>query len=347
MSPFRPKQDPLSKRKDTAAEWIIRQDHGLTAEQQDAFNDWLTQNPQHRKAYSQLHFCWEELDRLAGLQSSNRTPVNPDLLDNWIPVQRQINRWVVWGGVLPIAALLILTFVVFFNSTIQEEAKSEVTQQQVTFERIRRQPLQDGSELFLNRGADAHVEYTDSARVVRLLTGEVNFVVAKDPSRPFWVEAKGVRLKAVGTAFSVRISKDELNVIVAEGTVAVQTGFHEEEPESHLEANQRAVLSFNAAGTGLEIEELAENTLEDELLWVPKLIDFEDVPLRVIVDEFNRRNPVHSVIRDRELQELRLSSVFWSDNVAGFVRLLEVKFGIKAFVGGDGTVHLMLPQELR
>ena len=346
MNPIPPKQDPSLKRKEIAAEWIIRQDHGLTAEQQDAFNDWLTQNPQHRKAYSQLHFCWEELDRLAGLQSSNRTSVNPDLLDDWIPIQRQINRWVVWGGVLPIAAMLILTFAVFFNHTIQEEAKPEVTQQ-VTFERIRRQPLQDGSELFLNRGADVHVEYTDSARVVRLLNGEVNFVVAKDPSRPFWVEAKGVRLKAIGTAFSVRISKDELNVIVAEGTVAVQTGFHEEEPESHLEANQRAVLSFNPAHAGLAIEELAEETLEDELLWVPKLIDFEDVPLRVIVDEFNRRNPVHIVIRDRELQELRLSSVFWSDNVAGFVRLLEVKFGIKALARGDGTVHLMLPQEFR
>ena len=161
------------------------------------------------------------------------------------------------------------------------------------------------------------------------------------------MEAKGVKFRAVGTAFSVRISPEEVNVIVTEGTVAVETGLQEETPEPYLEANHRAVVSFNSNAPDVEIEELQDNFLETELLWIPKLIDFEDVPLRVIVDEFNRRNPVNIVIHNPELEELHLSSVFWSDNVAGFVRLLEVKFGIQAVAGDQETVYLMLSSGFR
>ena len=55
-----------------------------------------------------------------------------------------------------------------------------------------------------------------------------------------------------------------------------------------------------------------------------------DVTLTDIVAEFNRRNPVQLAVDDATLGALRLSAAFRSDNVEGFVRLMESDFGMRA-----------------
>ena len=54
-------------------------------------------------------------------------------------------------------------------------------------------------------------------RKIRLLRGEAHFVVAHDPGWPFEVFAGRGRIKAVGTAFSVRLTDDRVKVTVFEG----------------------------------------------------------------------------------------------------------------------------------
>ena len=117
MSPNPQKNKPLNCENE-AAEWIVRRDHGFTAEEQDAFNDWLTQDKTNRQAYAKFRHSWDELDRLAGLQSSNRAPVNPDLLDHWSSSHRRVNRWLYWSSVLPIAAMLLIAFGDFLQTGI-------------------------------------------------------------------------------------------------------------------------------------------------------------------------------------------------------------------------------------
>ena len=49
--------------------------------------------------------------------------------------------------------------------------------------------------------------------------GEVHFEVSPDKSRPFEVYAGNRLVRAVGTAFSVRLDKDRVRVVVSEGIV--------------------------------------------------------------------------------------------------------------------------------
>src|SRR5204863_5888557 len=79
----------------------------------------------------------------------------------------------------------------------------------------------DGSVVELNRGAVVSAHFTASERRMRLVSGEANFKVAKDPQRPFVVEARGVAVRAVGTAFNVRIDAVSVEVLVTEGVVNV------------------------------------------------------------------------------------------------------------------------------
>jgi transmembrane sensor len=76
------------------------------------------------------------------------------------------------------------------------------------------------------------------------------------------------------------------------------------------------------------------------LAWQPKLLDFTAAPLRSVVAEFNRCNaPVHLVIADTELAELEVSASLRSDNVEGFIRLLEAGFGVRV-ERDTGTITL-------
>ena len=56
--------------------------------------------------------------------------------------------------------------------------------------------------------------------------------------------------------------------------------------------------------------------------------------------EFNRRNPVRIKIADAALCARRLSATLRSDNVEGFVRMLEADFGVAATRPRAGVITL-------
>jgi transmembrane sensor len=70
--------------------------------------------------------------------------------------------------------------------------------------------------------------------------------------------------------------------------------------------------------------------IDDWLAWQPRLLDFTDERLSTIAAKLNRSNPVHIIITDPELGEMRLSASLRSDNVEGLVRLLESHFAVRA-----------------
>ena len=85
----------------------------------------------------------------------------------------------------------------------------------------RRSTLADGSELQLGPNTLLQVDLGDARRSVELVRGEAYFKVAKDPARPFFVQANAFAVRAVGTEFAVSRRKREVIVTVAEGSVRV------------------------------------------------------------------------------------------------------------------------------
>src|SRR3546814_2061558 len=86
---------------------------------------------------------------------------------------------------------------------------------------IRRVPLADGSIAAINTASAIDVKLDDAARHVRVVEGEAWFQVARDKQRPFVVAAGRARVRAVGTAFSVRRRAGGADVLVTEGEVEV------------------------------------------------------------------------------------------------------------------------------
>ncbi len=342
-----------SKIEDEASEWVIRNERGLTAAEQDQFNEWLTSKPAHRQIYHNFSKGWSDLDRLAGLQTSYTAPIDPGLLAERSKRPRRkpivlFKRTIKYS--LPLAACLLLVLVFISQKQQPESIRIDSLVQERSLERIRQETLEDGSIVSLNWDALVEVEYTRSERLVRLWQGEANFKVEKDIQRPFVVEVDGIHVKAVGTEFNVRRDSSQFDVIVTEGSVLIEVSNSNEElaafpANSLLQANYKAVVGLHGTEPTLEVTVLEREEVAHELLWQPKLIHFENATLDVIVGEFNKRNAKQIILNDPSLQSIRLNSVFWSDNIEGFVRLLESTFQIQVHIEGN-QIHLSreLPQ---
>jgi transmembrane sensor len=89
-----------------------------------------------------------------------------------------------------------------------------------------------------------------------------------------------------------------------------------------------------------QVVTVSEAEVAQRLAWQPRLLDFTDAPLADIVAAFNHHNPVKLSFGDETLRAMRLSAAFRSDNVEGFVRLMESDFGLHAEWRADHRIVL-------
>jgi len=328
-----------------AAQWILCQDRGLSAVEQDALSQWLAADPRHGAALAEHRWGWEELDRLAGIQTSVHAVPDPDLLV--APPQGRSAAWgryLFWAA-LPLAAAAVAGIFLWRpTAPVAAPALAAPVPARLAGP-IEVRMLEDGSVIELNRGAAVEVAYTPGERRVQLIRGEASFIVAKNRARPFVVAVGGVGVRAVGTVFDVRLGGKIVDVLVAEGKVRVDqaagtNGAGVRMPVSTLDARQQASIGLAPAGPPPVVTTLTDAQMEERLAWRPRLLDFTDTPLPEIASAFNRHNAVRLVISDPALGAVRLSASFRSDNVEGFVRLMESEFGMRATWRGETELVL-------
>ncbi len=330
-----------------ASEWLARLDRGLTPEEQDSYTEWLAQDAAHREAIGRYLNDWDDFDRLAGIHLKHHARIDPDLLvpeHLQTPKGRSLVQNIVLFSALPFAAMIALVFY-FTVSSPEDSSGLKVQPALELLARIEQRTLEDGSVIEINRGSVVRAAYTDSERRVYLTKGEANFNVAKDPDRPFVVNVAGVDVRAVGTIFSVKLSENEVDVIVTEGIVNVKPiaspfGTDQAIADSFLEIGQRAKVDLRSEFPVVEVTSIDGTEIDEAHRWQPRLLDYDKILLGELVEEFNRSNPIQVVLNDPSLETISLSSMFWSDNVEGFVRLMESSFGMEAEWRGSREIVL-------
>jgi len=304
-----------------AAAWLARRDRGLTPAEQDSFLQWLSEDPRHRECYARHQRAWGELDALAHWRPTHSAQPNPDLLARE-PVKR--GGPVVWLTLGAAAALLVAAgFVGLYRQTA---GPAPLPSRAVTARDFDQKVLEDGSVIDLNRGGEIEVRYTPTERQVWLTRGEAHFTVAKNPARPFIVRAGKVDVRALGTAFNVRLDPSLVEVLVTEGHVQVSPpGQGETLPV--LTAGQRASVPETGPA---RIDTVSTEEMSRLLAWQPRQLECDSARLADVVAAFNRHNRLQLELGDATLADMPLGASFSSDNVEGFVRLLESTFGVRA-----------------
>jgi len=302
-----------------AAQWVARRDRGLTPTEQDDYLQWLQGNSLHASTLVGHEETLQRMMQLAQWQPAHSAEPNPDL---FAPPRRRFWRW------LPLALAVAAAFVIagltwWHVPGIQPEAKSTKSYLRVNEQRV----LADGSVVQLKDDSRIELHYTATERRVRLIGGEAHFSVAKNPARPFVVEAGNVGVYAVGTAFNVRLDAHAVEVLVTEGRVRLE---HAAAATRSLSAGQRVIIPLSATAPESPVATVTPEEIQETLLWQTPRLQFFETPLAEAVAEFNRHNRTQLLLADRQLGSTPIGGTFRVHNLDGFVRLLEATLPIEA-----------------
>jgi transmembrane sensor len=316
-----------------AARWAVRVDSGsLAPDEQLELDAWLNADPRHRGAYVRARAHWVDLDRLATLHG----PASP--VPRMVEAHRSISRRELLAA--SVAASTIfgggLSWLLFRRGP--ERYTSGIGE-------VRRIALEDGSTLSLNTATEVTVEFSRQQRNIRLIRGEALFEVAHDKLRPFVVVARDTAVRAVGTAFAVRLesNRPQVDVTVTEGVVEVAdsvgapviigAGSRAAEPKAkRVSANERVVI---ASARAPEISAIAPAEAERQLAWREGLVSFDGESLQTAVAEINRHNRRQIVVDDPVLAARPIIGVFRATDLEGFSAAAAAALKAKAVPDGD------------
>ncbi len=324
-----------------AADWVARRDRGLTPAEQDAYLQWLAENPRHASLVAQHERTMRRMARLPHWQPALSRAPNADVFAR----PRRRNRASV--AALAAAVVAIATGAVWLDRRITESPGPRArTDSRAVLRENERRILPDGSRVELREGSRVEEAYTTTERRVRLTGGEAHFAVMRDARRPFVVEAGGVAVRALGTEFVVRLEVGAVDVLVTEGKVSVEPAAlpsvapERPTPTAVVAASQRVVVSREEPARPPEVLTVTAEEVREVLAWQAPRFHFDETPLAEAVAEFNRRNAQRLVIGDAELARVPIGGTFRVDNVDGFVSLLGLTLGIRAEAGPGGEIVL-------
>ncbi|CAN5916519.1 hypothetical protein BH11PSE3_BH11PSE3_50370 [soil metagenome] len=129
------------------------------------------------------------------------------------PISRRRIYWV--GALAVVAACLAMIFM----PGLMLRLEADFVTSRGEWRQVR---LADGSTVDLAPLSAISVALAATRREVRLVTGQAFFEVTPDLSRPFLVEASGLRVTVLGTAFGVRQTPESVGVTVKQGLVRVE-----------------------------------------------------------------------------------------------------------------------------
>jgi transmembrane sensor len=354
-----------------AATWLAEREEGYTPVQAREFEQWCRQDPRHVAAVARLEHTCAILQKLPFIQDRLRTDAaqhcsqrpRADAQDwrNAAGTLYRLKRFRL--AALGIAAAVAIGAVARWQwpAAVAETQAHYATASQ-GYERVW---LEDGSILELNADSNARVRFSSQERKVTLASGEAHFKVAADPRRPFIVRAGDVAVRAVGTAFNVRLGAEEVEVLVTQGQVSVgptlaelpagaSSGESERNrgrPPPHergtmgggatlLGANERTIVPFRAVQAAPRVEKVEPAAIVQALAWQERKLQFSETPLRKVAEKFNRHNRLKLYIADPALAERPVGGTFAADNVVTFVRLLEESGDIVAERRGEWELVL-------
>ena len=341
-----------------AAHWLIRLEGEASPELWEEFQGWLYADTRHRAAFIRLRTGWNRCDKLKMLRPDNGT-IDADLLGKIeivtddepatavtepVPVPsaqgttRGARRFVDLSRRQWLAAAAVATVAILAAGygTLRGHAgtyTTEIGERQEIH-------LSDGSTVELNTDSELKVRLSGERRDLVLRRGEALFHVAHDTGRPFYVIAGGTVVRAVGTAFSVRIRDENcVDVLVKEGRVAVGTPEGADRPV--LNANAAAVSAGEGAVVRrgrVAVTRMQTADMARKLSWTVGRLYFQGETLNEAVSEFNRYNRRHLLLTDPSIMQMTVGGGnFRTTDLDSFVAALERSLGVRAVTTTGGS----------
>lgn len=343
------------ERLDAASRWILKMAEGLSSAERQSLEAWLSEHPKNGAELVDVAKAWDKLDSLTRLADlfpiehantvvSKRRLHLPD--SGWLPAA---------ASVLAIAtAALLLALSVDMEGLVGDQTMAvRGASYETTIGEQLIVDLADGTVLSLNTNSQVNVNYSESARVLRLSRGEIHIQVAHETNRPLFVVAEDRVVQAVGTAFRVEIMEDQrMGLMVTEGKVVVGMRLKSDNklsgkpipvPPILAESETKAVAAGEELVLGAPEEivvPVSAEEIEVKLSWREGRLIFRSEPLERALAEVERYTTVEFVFMDEKLKSRSLSGRYRTGDVEALLLALEANFGIRYEYAGEDRVLL-------
>ena len=302
-------QHDLTFIRQQANDWVVKlETDSMTDGDEARFVEWMEQDERHGEAFYEAEQTWQLMQQVKQEQV--------------VQVEVKQSSWLL-QSLMPIAAtvLLVVSSMLWWQDLYFATMSDHYTK---TGQRLE-QRLSDGSELILNTDSAVDIQFSDNKRLVKVLSGEVYVTVAPDKTKPFVVQIGDMQVTALGTEFIVRKDSDEQpSVIVTEHSVKVEST---ESSQVNLVLNQGYKVSLNENTEALSKAQAVD--IEQAQSWRAGRYTFRDQSLQQVVDELSRYYDGKIVIRDKQLQQQKVSGVLDLDDPRNSLNNLARSLAIK------------------
>lgn len=274
---------------------------------QGDFERWRAADPRHRRAFDEMQRLWRALEEPASCLTAG-TPAVAAAPSNLRLPPRQSTRWTSAPRIAAMAACLLVavTTGLAWQDEVIDRLQSDYRTAVGEHAPLH---LADGSRIVLNTDTAVAVDLGPDGRHVRLLRGEAWFDVAQDTARPFEVQTPSGSVHVTGTRFDVRLDGDDAVVSLAEGRVELAASSNRKgHAPASLVPGQQARLSDDGVSDATAFDRTAVTA------WLRGQFVFYDAPLATVVAELNRYRPGRIVVANTDLETLRISGVFRTDD---------------------------------
>lgn len=219
------------------------------------------------------------------------------------------------------AAMLALVMLVgggllYLDSTMSTNLTAE--------ESVLKTNLSDGSQVALN--IHSTLEYSKGfnkkQREVKL-SGDAYFEVSHNVKKPFVVKTSLVSIEVIGTKFYAEERDSGVFVAVSEGKVRV---YDSSNPQKELILNPNENTFFNPMEKNPE-KNIGNNP--NLISWSNRQLNFENVPLSIVVKDLERTYHVKIVLKNTEIGKCRLNVSFNDESLDSVLKIIETTLNLR------------------
>jgi len=256
--------------RERAAFWHVRlaSDEAQEADWLD-FEAWLAEAPSHQRAYEAIEQVWSDLDAAPASAATNIAA---------LPARPQRRAFLRLGALAAgFAAAAVVGVTYWADRPDTQIFDTAPGQRQVV-------ALGDGTRITINGGSHLTATLGRRERRVVMADAEAVFDVAKDPDRPFYIDAGEREIRVVGTEFNVVRRKGDVSVAVRRGVVEVRpTGSPGAKPVARLTKGQALV---HRGGQPNDVVRAVDP--DAALAWTTGRLVFRDEPLGDVAETLSR-----------------------------------------------------------
>lgn len=275
--------------------------------------------------YLSMKAIWESSEALAAAESLDTAKAANKFLEHIEHQAKQKKRYLSLA-IAGIAALLVSG--IFLIHLLTDNKQTEI----LTLNDTKEVLLPDSSRVTINKNSRIlYPKHFKTASREVYLSGEAYFKVKGDKNRPFLVITDKTVVKVVGTAFNVKTTKEETQVLVSSGTVYF---YDKKKPDHQISLSKGESGSFSSDGQTLK-KSLTQSSNCDA--WATGKLVFEQTSLSEVVRDLSQYYQTSITLENNALGKCKLTAVFDHQSLDAVLNMLELTFDIKA-VKKDGII---------